>query len=94
MPESLSIDDLLTRGMRWPGRKWALLDLREAGEYAAGHIHGATSLPRRLLEFRLPELLPDPSWPVVVYDGGAGDGRAALGAARLAEMGIADIAIE
>ncbi|MDX2484984.1 MAG: rhodanese-like domain-containing protein [Pseudodonghicola sp.] len=93
MPVSISIRDLLARGLHWPHRAWALFDLREAGEFAAGHIFGATSLPRRLLEFRLSELLPDPSWPVVVYDRGAGDGRAKLAALRLAEMGVADVAV-
>lgn len=93
MPISLSVRDFLARAPDWPKREWALFDLREAGEYAAGHIYGATSLPRRMLEFRLDELMPDPSWPVVVYDSGSGDGRALLGAARMAEMGIADVLV-
>lgn len=93
MPEVLSPDELLARGVEWPRRGWALLDVREPGEYAAGHIFGATSLPRRLLEFRLSELLPDLSWPVVVCDGGRADGRSALAASRLAEMGVSDVAV-
>src|SRR5919199_481056 len=46
----------------------ALLDVRERAAYERGHIYGATSLPRRLLEFRLPQLVTAPATPIVVYD--------------------------
>jgi rhodanese-related sulfurtransferase len=46
----------------------ALLDLRERAAYERGHIYGATSLPRRLLEFRLPQLVSAPATPLVIYD--------------------------
>ena len=36
----------------------AVLDLRERGAYQKRHIFRATSLPRRLLEQRLPLLVP------------------------------------
>src|SRR3989442_2169742 len=36
----------------------AVLDLREKATYERGHIYRTTSLPRRLLEFRLPALVP------------------------------------
>jgi rhodanese-related sulfurtransferase len=51
-------------------RQWALMDIREAGEADAGHIHGATFLPRRMLELRLAELVPDRGTTIVVYDEG------------------------
>src|SRR5437773_9796506 len=35
----------------------AVLDLRERAAYEGGHIFWTTSLPRRLLEFRLPTLV-------------------------------------
>src|SRR5437870_1483919 len=52
----------------------ALLDLREKAAYERGHIYRATSLPRRLLEFRLPTLVPVRATPLVVCDE---DGRLA-----------------
>jgi len=79
---------LVARGMDWPRRDWALLDVRDVGEYERGHVPGATSLPRRMLEFRAGEVMPDRGWPVVVYDSGRpGDLRAMLAAERLGEMG-------
>ena len=33
-------------------RDWALFDVREKGETVDGHIFGASTLPRRLIEFR------------------------------------------
>ncbi|MEQ8899508.1 MAG: rhodanese-like domain-containing protein [Roseovarius sp.] len=80
---------LVARGMGWPRRDWALLDVRDVGEYERGHLPGATSLPRRMLEFRADEVMPGRGWPVVVYDSGRpGDLRAMLAAERLAEMGF------
>ena len=72
-------------------RLFALFDIRERGEYNAGHIPGATSLPRRDIEFRLARLLPVPTIPVIVA--GAGDGREERAAATLIRAGYADVAI-
>src|SRR5213596_3149310 len=67
----------------------ALLDLREKATYERGHIYRATSLPRRLLEFRLPALVPARATPLVVCDA---DGRlAALALPTLGEMGYPDV---
>src|SRR5437867_3186353 len=49
----------------------ALLDLREKAAYERGHIYRATSLPRRLLEFRLPTLVPARATPLVLCDADA-----------------------
>ena len=46
----------------------AVLDLRERGAYQKRHIFRATSLPRRLLEQRLPLLVPALPTPIVIYD--------------------------
>ena len=40
-------------------RDWALFDVREKGETVDGHIFGASTLPRRLIEFRIAELVPN-----------------------------------
>lgn len=46
----------------------AVLDVRERAAHERGHIYRATSLPRRLLESRLPRLVTAPSTPIVLYD--------------------------
>src|SRR5438046_8295674 len=69
----------------------ALLDLREKATYERGHIYRATALPRRLLEFRLPALVPARSTPLVLCDE---DGRLAERALpTLGEMGYTDLEI-
>lgn len=68
------------------------LDVREADEVAAGHLPGATHIPRGLLELRIGEhgTLADPGTPVVAYcRSGA---RSALAAKSLQEMGYRDVA--
>lgn len=44
----------------------ALIDVRTAEEFAAGHIPGAINVPVHRLEARLAEL-PDKDRPIVVY---------------------------
>src|SRR3989442_3623730 len=67
----------------------AVLDLRERGAYERGHIFRATSLPRRLLELRLPALVSAADAPIVVVDD---DGRlAALARPTLAAMGYSNV---
>src|SRR5437762_7176888 len=67
----------------------AVLDLRERAAYERGHIFRTTSLPRRLLEFRLPVLVTAAATPIVLVDD---DGRlAALAAPTLAALGYRDV---
>jgi rhodanese-related sulfurtransferase len=64
-----------------------LLDVREADEYAGGHIPGATHISRGLLEFKFsnsPELAPR-DLKIVLYC--KTSGRAALAAKALHDMG-------
>lgn len=70
---------------QWPRRDWALLDIREAGEAEAGHIPGATFLPRRQIEFRIRDLVPAVETRIVIYDGD--DERAKLAARTLNGLG-------
>jgi len=71
--------------------EWALLDVRETAEADAGHIYGATFLPRRMLELRLPELVPDRSTTLVMYDEG---GTRAMRAAHAADAaGYRDVRV-
>ena len=50
---------------RKDGGDFVLLDVREPGEYAAGHLPGAVHIPLSGLADRLEEL--DRSMPVVTY---------------------------
>jgi rhodanese-related sulfurtransferase len=68
-----------------------VIDVREADEYATGHIPGAINIPRGLLEFRLgsaPEL-QSRALRVILYC--KTSGRAALSAAAMADMGYLDV---
>ena len=65
------------------------LDIREAEEYARGHIAGARHLSRGVLEQKIGEVVPDFSTPLVVYcDHGE---RAALAAETLLKMGYQNV---
>jgi rhodanese-related sulfurtransferase len=69
----------------------AVLDVRERGAYEGGHIFRATSLPRRLLELRVPTLITAPGTPIVTYDD---DGRlAALARPTLESMGYRNVRV-
>jgi rhodanese-related sulfurtransferase len=69
----------------------AVLDVRERAAFQRGHIFRATSLPRRLLEFRVPALVTARRTPMVVYDE---DGTlSALGASTLRQMGYDHVRI-
>lgn len=88
-----SIDAPQLDALRAAG-EFALFDVREAGQAHRGHLFGASFLPRRQIELRIGELVPDRATPIVVYDGGDADRRAAravdtlraLGYARAAEL--------
>ncbi len=72
-----------------------IIDVREAEEYAAGHLPGAVLIPRGVLEFQIdchPQLLARVSdkaaladTPMVLYC--RSGGRSALAADRLQSMG-------
>lgn len=70
----------------------AVLDVRERGAYERGHIYRTTALPRRLLELRLPALVPAPATPLVLVDA---DGGALADRARAAAvaMGYRDVRV-
>lgn len=46
----------------------AVLDIRESLDYVQGHLRESTWVPRRTLERRLPDLVPNRATPVVVCD--------------------------
>ncbi len=69
----------------------AVIDVREADEYAAGHLPGAVNLPRGLLEFRLSATpaLEKRDLNVVLYC--KTSGRAALAAHSMQSMGYLNV---
>jgi rhodanese-related sulfurtransferase len=70
---------------------FALIDVREAGEYNSSHIPGASLISRRRLEFVLPQAVPFTGVPVVLCDD---DGRRArLAAATVEAMGYPRVAV-
>ena len=68
-----------------------LIDVREADEFAAGHLPGAVLVPRGLLEFKLSgsPALSARDLKVVLYC--KTSGRAALAAAAMQDMGYLNV---
>ncbi len=72
-------------------RGLALIDVRETAEYNLAHIAGSCSIPRRLLEFRLGDLVPYLGTHLIICDD---DGRRAALASETAEsMGYTDVGV-
>ena len=69
----------------------AIIDVREADEYAAGHMPGAINIPRGLLEFKLSgtPALDQRNLSVVLYC--KTSGRSALAAMSMQAMGYLDV---
>ena len=68
---------------------FALIDVREAGEYNSSHIPGSSLIPRRDLESLMPDSVPFRGTRVVLCDD---DGRrAALAASTLERLGYTNV---
>jgi rhodanese-related sulfurtransferase len=65
--------------------KAVLVDVREADEWAQGHVPGAVFIPRGFLELRVEEKVPDRAREVILYC--AGGTRSALAARALQDLG-------
>jgi rhodanese-related sulfurtransferase len=71
--------------------QFALIDVREPGEYNSTHISDASLIPRRHLEFQMATAVPVLSTQIVVCDD---DGRRAnLAAATLERMGYTNVSV-
>lgn len=68
-----------------------VIDVREPAEYAAGHLKGAISLPRGVLEFKITHLpeIKGADTGIVLYC--QSSGRAALAAQSLAALGYTNV---
>ncbi len=65
--------------------QFALVDVREGGEYNSSHIPGSSLIPRRELEFQMSGAVPFKSVPLVLCDDD--ERRARLAAATTERMG-------
>lgn len=71
------------------GQKFYLVDVREDGEWARGHIPGAIHLSKGIIERDIEQAIPDTSAPIVLYCGGGF--RSALAADSLQKMGYTNV---
>jgi sulfur-carrier protein adenylyltransferase/sulfurtransferase len=62
-----------------------VIDVREADEWAQGHVPGAVFVPRGFLELRIEDKVPDHGQEVILYC--AGGTRSALAARALQDLG-------
>ncbi len=76
---------------RLAGEEVLLIDVREPDEYQQGHLAGAISIPRGLLEFKISAdpALQNLTRPIIVYC--KTSGRAALSALALQAMGFGHV---
>ena len=89
MPTTISpqfLDDLL-KGVS----PFALIDVREAGEYNNAHIPGASLIPRRDLESQIADAVPHSATTIVLCDDDAR--RATFAAATLERLGYSDVSV-
>jgi rhodanese-related sulfurtransferase len=68
-----------------------ILDVRDPGEYAGGHLPGAVNISRGTLEFKVRDKLPDMEAKIIVYC--LFVGRAALAARTLQTLGYRNVAL-
>ncbi|MGW4201496.1 rhodanese-like domain-containing protein [Streptomyces sp. NPDC004726] len=90
-PPSKVIDSAELAALLTAGAPPAVLDVRERGEYVRGHIPGATTLARGLLEICVGHVLPGLATPVILY---CDDGeRSRMAAETMARLGYRDVAV-
>ena len=71
--------------------KFALIDVREVGEYNSSHISDSSLIPRKELEFRMEVSAPVKSEKIVICDDNGR--RAGLAAATLERMGYSNVSV-
>ena len=77
------------RARQSSGEQFLLFDVREESEFAAGHLPGAKSLGKGIIERDIESLVPDPDTEMVLYCGGGF--RSALAADNLQKMGYTNV---
>ena len=75
----------LIRGSRY----CRILDVRDPAEFAAGHLPGAVNVPLHQIGRKVPYLMPNRRWPLIVY---CGSGARSLPAVQvLSVMGYSNL---
>ena len=82
-----TVDDVKVKLDR--GEKFLLVDVREDGEWANGHIPGAVHFSKGVIERDIEARVPDPATPLILYCGGGY--RSALAADNLQKMGYTNV---
>ena len=82
-----TVNDVRERQAR--GEPFLLFDVREESEFAAGHVPGAKSLGKGIIERDIESIVPDPDAEMVLYCGGGF--RSALAADNLQKMGYTNV---
>src|SRR5713101_5061191 len=72
------------------GARFHLIDVREDGEWAAGHLPGARHLCKGIIERDIESQIEDHTEGIVLYCGGGF--RSALAADNLQKMGYTNVA--
>ncbi len=72
-------------------KQFALIDVREPGEYNNAHIPGATLIPRRDIEYRIADAVPHKGTHVVLCDDDMF--RAVLASITLSELGYRRVSV-
>ena len=70
-------------------RDFVLVDVREEGEWNAGHIPGAVHLGKGVIERDIEQKVPDTNRELILYCGGGF--RSALAAENLGRMGYTNV---
>lgn len=82
-----TVGDVRDRQAR--GEHFLLFDVREESEFAAGHLPGAKSLGKGIIERDIESIVPDPDMEMILYCGGGF--RSALAADNLQKMGYTNV---
>lgn len=90
MSRSSTIDPSTAKAWLADGQEVALVDVREAGEFASGHPLFASSIPLGILDVRLLEMVPSRSCRLVLVDDGY-SGRAKLAAEIASRLGYSAV---
>lgn len=86
------IDPATLKGWLHAGHEIALLDVREAGQFAEGHLFYAVPLPYSRLELDVERLVPRLATPILLCDSGTGEVSERAGK-RLEALGYRDVRI-
>lgn len=71
------------------GEAFRLVDCREEGEWARGHLPGAIHLCKGVIERDIEKTIPNIHAPIIIYCGGGF--RSALAADNLQKMGYSNV---